>query len=70
MSHGIGPHKKSEVKADVLRVLRAEGMTFQQVHFAVGSWSLISIKHALRELREEGIAIRGGTHERPLWRKA
>lgn len=46
------------------------GLTYVEVHQRVGCWSIGTIKHALRMLREEGVAERIGTHNVPRFRLA
>lgn len=56
----------------VLRALpaAAPGLTYQAVHLQIGEWSIISVKHALRQLREEGLVVREGPHNAPEFRRA
>lgn len=63
---------KSQVMKDALNALPSDGdgLTFQEIHKIIDRWSIISIKHVLRDLRVEGIVIRSGAHNKPRWRKA
>jgi transposase len=47
----------------------AGGLSYQDIHARVGMWSLITIKHAVRQLKEKGLVIRGGTHQKPEFRR-
>lgn len=66
-----GGNVSHEMTDRVLRVLptAAPGLTYQAVHSKIGEWSIISIKHALRQLREEGLVVREGSHNEPQFRK-
>lgn len=55
----------------IYAVLPADGspMTREEIQDEVGEWSAITIKHALRQLREEGSVLREGSHEKPTFRR-
>lgn len=54
----------------VLKALPTEGgLSYQEIHARVGEWSIITIKHAVRQLKEEGLVIRGGSHQQPAFRR-
>lgn len=53
----------------VERQLSSDGKTPKQIHDALGLWALVSIRHALRQLVEEGRATFTGTHCNRLYRK-
>ena len=68
MSGGNVSHKMTD---RVLRVLptKAPGLTYQAVHSKIGEWSVTSVKHAIRQLREEGLVVREGSHQQPEFRR-
>lgn len=68
MSGGNVSHEMTE---RVLRVLptAAPGLTYQAVHSKNGEWSIISVKHTIRQLREEGLVVREGSHQQPEFRR-
>ena len=51
----------------VLDVLPKNGvaLSYVGVHDKMGVWSIITVKHALRQLREEGVVVRIGPHNSP-----
>lgn len=56
----------------VLSHLPADGspMSRDELHASIELWAPVTIKHALRALREEGSVIREGSHEQPIYRLA
>lgn len=58
--------------AEVLRALpqAPAELTPKQIHGRVGQWSYVTIKGALRRLRDSGLVIKGGTEREPVYRRA
>lgn len=48
----------------------APGLSYQAIHAKIGMWSIITVKHAVRQLREEGLVVREGSHQQPEFRKS
>ena len=61
-------HKIVEQILEVLPT-SAPGLSFQDVHARIGMWSLNTVKHGIRQLREEGLVIREGSHQHPEFRR-
>lgn len=66
---GTGEVSKHAID-QVCEVMKMEDgwMTFQDIHAAVGEWALITIKHCVRNLIEEGAVLRGGSHQEPCFK--
>ena len=62
-----------EAVADVVRdalPTQAPGFTYEQIHESIGMWSKVTIRHAVRQLIEEGKVRRAGSHSAPLFYRA
>lgn len=60
-----------DIAARVLSVLPTAlpGLTYAEIHERVDMWSRITIKHAVRQLREEGLIDRWGNENRAMFTK-
>lgn len=46
------------------------GLTYAEIHKRVDMWAPITIKHAVRQLREEGLIDRWGTENHAMFTRA
>lgn len=64
MGSGVAGKETCELVRKALPVIGI-GLTYNEVHQRVGVWSVGTIRHALRHLREEGLAVRIGPKQNP-----
>jgi hypothetical protein len=70
MTMGGGTVSK-DIAEQVLSVLPTAlpGLTYAEIHERVDMWSRITIKHAVRQLREEGLIDRWGNENHAMFTK-
>jgi len=66
MSTGNTARTIAESVVDVLPT-EPPGLSYDQIHTSIGMWSKVTIRHAIRQLIEEGRVHRAGTQSAPLF---
>lgn len=58
----MGGNVSKEIMSEVLQVIPAAspGLSYDEIHGYLGMWSPITIRHAVRQLKEEGLIEREG----------